>query len=66
ALAKAAELRALHAALLQGGNGGGGGGIPAVATLPAGASRPANRFSVSEDYPVVSPVSCAYSFGSLS
>ncbi|XP_064939418.1 IRK-interacting protein-like [Musa acuminata AAA Group] len=51
ALAKAAELRALHAALLQGGNGG----SPAVARLPAGVSRPANRFSVFEDYPVFTP-----------
>ncbi|URE32339.1 Cupin superfamily protein [Musa troglodytarum] len=49
--AKAAELRALHPV----GNGGG----PAVARLPAGASppvsRPANRFSASEDYPVFTP-----------
>ncbi|RWV83241.1 hypothetical protein GW17_00055178, partial [Ensete ventricosum] len=57
AIAKAAELRALHAALLQ----GGAGGSPAAVRLPAGASpsvsRGASQFTVPEDYPVFTPVS---------
>ncbi|XP_074556007.1 IRK-interacting protein-like [Curcuma longa] len=52
---KAAELRALHAALLQGGSGGG----PAVAMLAAGGSHSvphaATQPSVQEDYPVFTP-----------
>ncbi|URE37617.1 hypothetical protein MUK42_16027 [Musa troglodytarum] len=55
AIVKAAELRALHAALLQ----GGAGGSPAAVRLPAGASpsvsRGASQFTVPEDYPVFTP-----------
>lgn len=57
AIVKAAELRALHAALLQ----GGAGGSPAAVRLPTGASpsvsRGASQFTVPEDYPVFTPVS---------
>ncbi|KAG1327257.1 IRK-interacting protein [Cocos nucifera] len=53
AMAKAVELRALHAALLQGASGS-----PAVLRLPPGASpsisRGSNQFSA-EDYPVFTP-----------
>lgn len=54
ALAKAVELRALHAALFQ----GAGGSSPAILRLPGGASpslsRASNQFSA-EDYPVFTP-----------
>lgn len=59
AMVKAAELRALHAALLQGGSGG----SPTVAMLAAGGSQSvphaATQLSVQEDYPVFTPVSSA-------
>ncbi|XP_074555810.1 IRK-interacting protein-like [Curcuma longa] len=55
AILKAAELRALHAALLRGGSGG----SPAVAMLAAGGSplvpHGAAKLSVQEDYPVFAP-----------
>ncbi|WOL12054.1 IRK-interacting protein [Canna indica] len=56
AIAKAAELRALHAALLQGGTGG----SSAVARLSTGAFPPVSRGvnhhpSIPEDYPVFTP-----------
>ncbi|KAG6470987.1 IRK-interacting protein-like [Zingiber officinale] len=55
AMLKAAELRALHAALLQGGSGG----SPTVAMLAAGGSHSvphaATQLSVQEDYPVFTP-----------
>lgn len=64
AIVKAAELRALHAALLHGSTVG----SPAVVRLPAGASpsvsRGANQLAVPEDYPVFTPVSSCCSFDS--
>ncbi|KAG6469248.1 IRK-interacting protein-like [Zingiber officinale] len=55
AMLKAAELRALHAALLQGGSGG----SPTVAMLAASSSHSvphaATQLSVQEDYPVFTP-----------
>jgi hypothetical protein len=70
AIAKAVELRALHAALLQRGGGGVGGGAsasrsPAIIRLPPAASPALSRAgaaaaavaTVDEDYPVFTPVS---------
>lgn len=58
AIAKAVELREIHAALLRGGING-----PAAASLLAGASTSLSRFSpAAEDYPVFTPVSCSISF----
>ncbi|KAG6473255.1 hypothetical protein ZIOFF_067168 [Zingiber officinale] len=62
AILKAAELRALHAALLRRGSGG----SPAVAMLAPGGSplvpHGAAKLSVQEDYPVFAPVSSAAAF----
>ncbi|KAB8111092.1 hypothetical protein EE612_048641 [Oryza sativa] len=68
AIAKAVELRALHAALLQRGGGGVGGGAsasrsPAIIRLPPAASPALSRAgaaaaavaTVDEDYPVFTP-----------
>ncbi|KAF8654568.1 hypothetical protein HU200_061764 [Digitaria exilis] len=68
AVAKAAELRALHAALLQGGANAGGyasaSRSPAVIRLPPAASPALSRpglvapaAAAAEDYPVFAPVS---------
>ena len=69
AVAKAAELRALHAALLQGGGGASNAGTyasasrsPAVIRLPPAASPALTRpgllpAAAAEDYPVFAPVS---------
>ena len=69
AVTKAAELRALHAALLQGGGGASNAGTyssasrsPAVIRLPPAASPALTRpgllpAAAAEDYPVFAPVS---------
>lgn len=63
AVAKAAELRALHAALLQGGGASNSGTYasasrsPAVIRLPPALARPAPLPTAAEDYPVFAPVS---------
>ncbi|KAF0900836.1 hypothetical protein E2562_035472 [Oryza meyeriana var. granulata] len=69
AIAKATELRALHAALLQGGASnaggyvayGGAGGAScspsALIRLPPGPSPALSKAAVAEDYPVFTPVS---------
>uniref|UniRef100_A0A0D9XF35 GIL1/IRKI C-terminal domain-containing protein n=1 Tax=Leersia perrieri TaxID=77586 RepID=A0A0D9XF35_9ORYZ len=61
AIAKAVELRALHAALLQRGGGGASAGrSPAIIRLPPAASPALSRTTAAattdEDYPVFTPV----------
>jgi hypothetical protein len=76
AIAKATELRALHAALLQGGANAGayaayagagaaGSWSPAVIRVPPAASPALPRVAaVAEDYPVFTPVSKLLTFRS--